>query len=81
MMSKDLLAILQNEQMQQLQKNKNIPYFKPGDTVNVKVKFSDGVVTRFQDYQGIVIDRRNKGLASSFSVRKDQSQIEIFNRD
>jgi large subunit ribosomal protein L19 len=50
--------------------NKQIPDFSPGDTVVVEVKVKEGDRERVQAYEGIVIARSNRGLNSSFTVRK-----------
>ncbi|AMN46490.1 50S ribosomal protein L19 [Steroidobacter denitrificans] len=50
--------------------NSKIPDFSPGDTVVVQVKVKEGERERVQAYEGIVIARRNRGLNSSFTVRK-----------
>jgi large subunit ribosomal protein L19 len=49
---------------------KKIPDFSPGDTVVVEVKVKEGDRERVQAYEGVVIARRNRGLNSSFTVRK-----------
>jgi large subunit ribosomal protein L19 len=49
---------------------KKIPDFKPGDTVMVEVKVKEGDRERVQAYEGIVIAKSNRGLNSSFTVRK-----------
>src|SRR5689334_13122686 len=51
-------------------KAKKIPAFKPGDTVEVKVKVKEGDRERLQAYEGVVIAKKNRGLNSSFTVRK-----------
>ncbi|MEQ9561080.1 MAG: 50S ribosomal protein L19 [Woeseiaceae bacterium] len=58
------------EAIEQEQMTKDIPDFSPGDTVVVQVKVSEGDRERFQAFEGIVIARRNRGLNSSFTVRK-----------
>jgi large subunit ribosomal protein L19 len=58
------------EQLEQEQMNKEIPDFGPGDTVVVQVKVKEGERERLQAYEGVVIARRNRGLNSSFTVRK-----------
>ncbi len=63
-MSKIIEAIEQ-EQMQ-----KEIPEFAPGDTVVVQVKVKEGNRERLQAFEGVVIAKRNRGLNSSFTVRK-----------
>lgn len=49
---------------------KEIPDFSPGDTVVVEVKVKEGDRERVQAYEGVVIAKRNRGLNSSFTVRK-----------
>ena len=49
---------------------KDIPEFRPGDTVRVGVKVVEGERTRVQAYEGVCIARANKGMGSSFTVRK-----------
>ena len=63
-MSKIIDAI-ENEQME-----KDIPEFAPGDTVIVQVKVKEGDRERLQAFEGVVIGKRNRGLNSSFTVRK-----------
>ena len=63
-MSKVIDAI-EKEQM-----NKEIPDFSPGDTVIVQVKVREGDRERLQAFEGVVIAKRNRGLNSSFTVRK-----------
>ena len=49
---------------------KKIPDFRPGDTVEVKVKVKEGDRERLQAFEGVVIARRNRGVNSAFTVRK-----------
>ena len=56
--------------IEQEQMNKEIPEFSPGDTVIVQVKVKEGNRERLQAFEGVVIARRNRGLNSSFTVRK-----------
>ena len=49
---------------------KNIPSFKPGDSVKVNVKIVEGDKSRIQAFQGVVIKRQNGGIRESFTVRK-----------
>ena len=58
------------EAIEQEQMNKEIPEFSPGDTVVVQVKVREGTRERLQAFEGIVIAKRNRGLNSSFTVRK-----------
>lgn len=47
-----------------------VPDFAPGDTVVVQVRVKEGTRERLQAYEGVVVARRNRGLNSSFTVRK-----------
>ena len=58
------------EAIEQEQMGKEIPEFSPGDTVVVQVKVKEGTRERLQAFEGIVIAKRNRGLNSSFTVRK-----------
>ena len=49
---------------------KEIPEFRPGDTVRVGVKVVEGERSRVQNYEGVCIARSNKGISSNFTVRK-----------
>ena len=67
----NLIAILEQEEIARL--GKTIPSFAPGDTVVVQVKVKEGTRERLQAYEGVVIAKRNRGLNSSFIVRKISS--------
>lgn len=67
----DLISQLEQEEMARL--GKSIPEFAPGDTVIVNVKVVEGERKRVQAYEGVVIAKRNRGLNSSFIVRKISS--------
>ena len=56
--------------IEQEQMTKEVPEFAPGDTVVVQVKVKAGNRERLQAFEGIVIAKRNRGLNSSFTVRK-----------
>ena len=58
------------EAIDQEQMGKELPPFAPGDTVVVQVKVKEGDRERLQAFEGIVIAKRNRGLNSSFTVRK-----------
>ena len=58
------------EAIEQEQMDKQIPEFAPGDTVVVQVKVKEGSRERLQAFEGVVIAKRNRGLNSSFTVRK-----------
>ena len=64
----NLIGILEKEEIARL--GKTIPNFAPGDTVIVNVNVVEGDKKRVQAYEGVVIAKRNKGLNSSFIVRK-----------
>ncbi|GAB5349468.1 50S ribosomal protein L19 [Alteriqipengyuania sp. 357] len=49
---------------------KDIPEFRPGDTVRVGVKVVEGTRERVQNFEGVVIARSNRGMGSNFTVRK-----------
>lgn len=60
----------EKEQIEKLTEKKEVPEFRAGDTVRVSVRVIDGATERLQAYEGVVIAKRNKGLTSSFVVRK-----------
>ncbi|MDP3131851.1 MAG: 50S ribosomal protein L19 [Burkholderiaceae bacterium] len=64
----NIIQTLEQEEIARL--NKTIPVFAPGDTVIVSVNVVEGTRKRLQAYEGVVIARRNRGLNSSFIVRK-----------
>ncbi len=63
--SQNIIKELENEQLKS-----DVPAFGPGDTVIVQVNVKEGDKTRLQAYEGVVIAKRNRGLHSSFTVRK-----------
>ena len=67
----NLIAQLEQEEIARL--GKTVPEFAPGDTVVVQVKVKEGSRERLQAYEGVVIAKRNRGLNSSFIVRKISS--------
>lgn len=66
----NLIQQLEAEQIQKLTAARAIPEFRPGDTLKVGVKVVEGERTRVQAYEGVCIARSNKGMGSSFTVRK-----------
>lgn len=62
----NIIQTIENEQM----KNKKIPKFRPGDTVVVQVKVKEANRERLQNFEGVIIAKRNRGLNSAFTVRK-----------
>ena len=65
-----LIQTLEAEQIAKFNAAKKIPEFRPGDTLKVGVKVVEGERTRVQNYEGVCIARSNKGMGSSFTVRK-----------
>ncbi|AQS51016.1 MAG TPA: 50S ribosomal protein L19 [Paenalcaligenes hominis] len=69
----NIIDILEQEEMQRLTADNPRPEFNPGDTVVVNVNVVEGTRKRVQAYEGVVIAKRNRGLNSSFIVRKISS--------
>jgi len=61
-------TIIQELEAEQMQRE--VPQFGAGDTVVVQVKVKEGERERLQAFEGVVIAKRNRGLNSSFTVRK-----------
>ena len=66
----NIIENIEKEQMEKLMEGKNMPIFKPGDTLRVHTKVKEGERERIQVYEGVCIARKNDGLNSSFTVRK-----------
>ena len=66
----NLIETLEREAIDALTKDKPVPEFRPGDTLRVGVKVIEGERTRVQAFEGVCIARANKGVGSSFTVRK-----------
>ena len=66
----NLIQTLEAEQIAKFLSTKTIPEFRPGDTLKVGVKVVEGDRTRVQNYEGVCIARANRGMGSSFTVRK-----------
>ncbi len=60
-----IIQLVENAQIK-----RQLPEFGPGDTVTVQVKIKEGDRERLQAFEGVVIGKRNRGLNSSFTVRK-----------
>ena len=69
----NLIEQIEQGEIKRLTANKTIPPFAPGDTVIVNVNVVEGTRKRVQAYEGVVIAKRNRGLNSSFIVRKISS--------
>ncbi len=70
-MSNPIDTLIPNEQKTE------IPDFGSGDTVKVHAKVVEGSRERIQVFEGVVIRRRNKGIASNFTVRKMASGVGV----
>ncbi len=66
----NIIEQLESEQVEQLTSGAKAPEFAPGDTLRVNVKVVEGNRERIQAFEGVCIARRNRGLNSSFTVRK-----------
>ena len=66
----NLIAELEQEQIDRLSADRGVPDFRPGDTLKVNVKVIEGTRERVQAFEGVCIARRNRGLNSAFTVRK-----------
>jgi len=66
----NLIQQLEAEAIEQFSQGKDIPDFRPGDTVRVGVRVVEGERTRVQNFEGVCIARSNRGLGSNFTVRK-----------
>jgi large subunit ribosomal protein L19 len=67
----NLIQKLEQEEIKRL--GKKVPDFSPGDTVIVNVNVVEGERKRAQAFEGVVIAKRNRGIGSSFTVRKISS--------
>ena len=61
----NIISVLEQEQLR-----KDIPDFRPGDTVKVHVKVVEGNRERIQVFEGVVIGRQNGGVRETFTVRR-----------
>ena len=66
----NIVEKFEKDQIAKLTEGKAVPEFAPGDTVKVNVKVVEGNRERIQAYEGVCIARSNRGLNSSFTVRK-----------
>ena len=64
----NLIQTLEAEAIEAL--GKDVPNFRPGDTLRVGVKVKEGNRERVQNYEGVCIARSNRGMGSNFTVRK-----------
>lgn len=66
----NLILQLEQEEIERLRTERTVPEFKAGDTLRVNVKVIEGNRERVQAFEGVCIARRNRGINSSFTVRK-----------
>ncbi len=66
----NLIQTLEQEAIEALTSDKPVAEFRPGDTLRVGVKVVEGDRSRVQNFEGVCIARSNKGVGSSFTVRK-----------
>ncbi|AIL64683.1 Ribosomal protein L19 [Rickettsiales bacterium Ac37b] len=65
------MNIIQRFEQQQISENsRSLSDFRPGDTLKVNVKIREGAVERIQAFEGVCIASKNRGISSSFTVRK-----------
>ena len=65
-----LLDTFEQKQIQRLTGKKRIPTFRPGDTLKVTIRITEGDKSRLQAFEGMCIDRKNNSVNSNFTVRK-----------
>ena len=66
----NVMQTFEKKQIERLTSKKRIPAFRPGDTLKVTVRITEGSKSRLQAYEGICIARKNNSLNSNFTVRK-----------
>ena len=66
----NLIEEIEREEIARVTVDKEIPTFQAGDTIRVNVKVTEGSRERIQAFEGVCIARRNRGLNSSFTIRK-----------
>lgn len=66
----NLLQQIEQEQIEKVTKNKRIDDFAPGDTLRVNVRIVEGESERIQAFEGVCIAKKDRGVNSSFTVRK-----------
>ena len=66
----DIIRQIEADQAAKIEAKRKLPEFKPGDTVRVQVRVTEGTRTRVQAYEGVVIARSGSGFQENFTVRK-----------
>jgi large subunit ribosomal protein L19 len=69
----DLIKLVENEFVA----GKQFPEFKAGDTITVSYKIKEGNKERIQQFQGVVLQRRNSGMSTTFTVRKMSNGVGV----
>lgn len=71
------LQKFESKEIERLTAGKSVPDFFPGDTLRVSIKIKEGDKERIQAFEGVCLGRRNRGINSSFVVRKLSSGIGV----
>ncbi len=66
----NVIEELEKEEIERVMQDRDLPDFGPGDTLRINVKVTEGSRERVQAFEGVCIARKNRGLNSSFTVRK-----------
>ncbi len=66
----NLLETFEKQQIEKLTSKKRVPAFRPGDTLKVTLRITEGSKSRLQAFEGICIARKNNSVNSNFTVRK-----------
>ncbi|PKR57900.1 MULTISPECIES: 50S ribosomal protein L19 [Thalassospira] len=66
----NIIQQLETEQLDKIAAKREVPEFDAGDTIRVHLKVIEGTRERIQMFEGVCIARKNRGLNSSFTVRK-----------
>ena len=66
----NMIEELEKEEIERVMQDRELPDFGPGDTLRINVKVTEGSRERVQAFEGVCIARKNRGLNSSFTVRK-----------
>ncbi|RZI47462.1 50S ribosomal protein L19 [Rickettsiales endosymbiont of Peranema trichophorum] len=66
----NLLQQYETKKISGILDTKTIPTFRPGDTLKVHIKIIEGTTERIQGFEGLCIHRKNRGIGSSFTLRK-----------
>ena len=66
----NLLETFEKQQIEKLTSKKRVPAFRPGDTLKVTVRITEGSKSRLQAFEGVCIARKNNSVNSNFTVRK-----------